>query len=198
MNEQAVCSCLPEFRESPPNCRPECIVSAECSQNRACIAQKCSDPCIGQCGQNARCNVINHSPICSCMEKYTGDPFSRCTILKAPDYDAPPQDPCVPSPCGPYSQCRNIGAVPSCTCLPNYIGAPPNCRPECTIRADCPSNQACMNQQCKDPCPGSCGINAQCIVKNHMPICTCLDNYVGDAFTQCKLQGNFQENILFS
>lgn len=133
------------------------------------------------------------------MEKYTGDPFSRCTLMTSPVLAEPPQNPCLPSPCGPFSQCRVIGEVPSCTCLPNYIGAPPSCRPECTINADCPSNQACMNQKCDDPCPGSCGLNAQCIVKNHTPICTCLDNYVGDAFTECKFQGkNINNQLILS
>ena len=78
VNEQTVCSCLPEYVGSPPGCRPECVVSAECPSTRACINQKCSDPCPGTCGLNARCEVINHSPICSCKNGHTGDPFSRC------------------------------------------------------------------------------------------------------------------------
>jgi hypothetical protein len=61
-----------------PGCRPECVVSSECPQNRACVNQKCVDPCPGTCGLNARCEVINHSPICSCQAGYTGDPFTRC------------------------------------------------------------------------------------------------------------------------
>lgn len=63
---------------SPPSCRPECVVSSECPTNRACVNQKCADPCPGICGQNARCETINHSPICSCNQRYTGDPFVRC------------------------------------------------------------------------------------------------------------------------
>jgi hypothetical protein len=53
-------------------------VSSECPQNRACVNQKCVDPCPGTCGLNARCEVINHSPICSCQAGFTGDPFTRC------------------------------------------------------------------------------------------------------------------------
>lgn len=78
INDQAVCSCLPEFTGSPPGCRPECVVSSECPSNLACINQKCINPCPGPCGTNAECNVIHHSPICACRQKYTGDPFSRC------------------------------------------------------------------------------------------------------------------------
>lgn len=80
-NGQAVCSCLPEYVGSPPNCRPECTVSSECAQNKACINQKCQDPCPGTCGINAKCSVINHSPICICSSGYTGDPFSRCYLI---------------------------------------------------------------------------------------------------------------------
>lgn len=187
-NEQAICTCMQEYRGTPPNCRPECVISAECPSDKACVSQKCINPCVGQCGQNSKCLVINHSPICTCLEQFTGDPFSRCYPITAfiPEEH---HDPCLPSPCGPFSECRENNGVPSCTCQPNYIGAPPNCRPECVINADCPSNLACINQKCKDPCPGSCGINAQCIVKNHTPICTCYENYIGDAFTECKIQG---------
>lgn len=95
-------------------------------------------------------------------------------------------DPCSPSPCGPNAQCRQVNGAPSCSCLPEYIGAPPNCRPECTISAECSSNKACIRQKCIDPCPGSCGLNALCNVINHTPTCTCPENYVGDPFTQCR------------
>jgi hypothetical protein len=78
VNGQGVCSCLPSYVGSPPGCRPECVVSSECSQNRACVNQKCVDPCPGTCGLNTRCEVINHSPICSCTQGFTGDPFTRC------------------------------------------------------------------------------------------------------------------------
>lgn len=78
VNNQAVCSCLPSYIGSPPGCRPECVVSSECSYDQACSNQKCIDPCPNTCGQNAKCRVNNHSPICYCMEGYTGDPFTRC------------------------------------------------------------------------------------------------------------------------
>lgn len=63
---------------SPPSCRPECLISAECTLKEACIRQKCADPCPGTCGVNARCQVINHDPICSCSGGFTGDPFIQC------------------------------------------------------------------------------------------------------------------------
>lgn len=95
------------------------------------------------------------------------------------------KDPCVPSPCGPYSQCREIGGQPSCSCLPAYTGVPPNCRPECVISSECPSNKACIKEKCRDPCPGSCGAGAECSVINHTPTCSCPAGYTGDPFTNC-------------
>ncbi|XP_026684041.1 LOW QUALITY PROTEIN: neurogenic locus notch homolog protein 1-like, partial [Diaphorina citri] len=190
INGQAVCSCLPNYFGSPPSCRPECTVNTDCPLNKACVNQKCVDPCPGSCGQNANCRVINHIPICSCKPGFTGQPKIRCSRI--PAATPPPQEdeiitnPCYPSPCGPYSQCRDIGGSPSCSCLPNYIGSPPNCRPECTSNATRMSNdRACINEKCQDPCPGSCGYNAECKVINHTPICTCPQGYVGDAFSGC-------------
>lgn len=109
-------------------------------------------------------------------------------------FAAPPKDiiivkdPCVPSPCGPHSMCRTIGSTYTCSCLPIYIGSPPNCRPECTINSDCPSNLACINQICQDPCSGSCGLNAKCNVINHTPICACYEGYEGDPFQKCRVK----------
>lgn len=95
-------------------------------------------------------------------------------------------DPCQPSPCGPNSICKNTNGQASCSCMPTYIGSPPNCRPECVVNTDCPSDLACITEKCRDPCQGSCGFNAECRVQNHMPICFCIDNYEGDPFTQCN------------
>lgn len=78
INGQTVCSCLPNYVGSPPSCRPECTVSSECPQNQACINLKCANPCPGTCGLNALCQTINHSPICSCNDQFTGDPFTKC------------------------------------------------------------------------------------------------------------------------
>lgn len=65
------------------------------------------------------------------------------------------------------------------------MGTPPNCRPECVTSGECPSDKACVNQKCRDPCPGVCGTNADCRVYHHAPICSCRQGYQGDAFTRC-------------
>lgn len=113
--------------------------------------------------------------------------FNRTYILVADVQSEQTQqvNPCTPSPCGAFAQCRDVGGSASCACLSNYIGSPPNCRPECVINSECPSNQACINEKCRDPCPGACGLNAECNVFNHIAQCTCIDRYIGDPFIQC-------------
>jgi hypothetical protein len=95
-------------------------------------------------------------------------------------------NPCVPSPCGPNSICRVQDKRAVCTCVPNYIGRPPNCRPECVSNSECPSNKACVNEKCVDPCVGSCGPNADCRVVSHRPMCTCQAGFTGDPFSGCS------------
>lgn len=80
LNNSSSCSCLPNYLGIPPYCRPECVENSECSDSRACINQKCRDPCIGACGYNAKCNVINHIPNCYCLPGTTGNPFVSCRV----------------------------------------------------------------------------------------------------------------------
>jgi len=97
----------------------------------------------------------------------------------------PETNPCSPSPCGPNSKCRDVNGLAVCTCLSNFIGSPPNCRAECVLNSQCSPDLACINQKCISPCPDPCGINTQCKVINHSPICICNLGYTGDPFTRC-------------
>jgi hypothetical protein len=213
-NDSPSCSCLAEFIGTPPNCRPECISNNDCTNTLACINQKCRDPCPGSCGANAECRVVNHTPMCVCTVGYTGDPFTQCIIkqgkirlaisfyrflthllsislrhiyfleLAEPDV---PRTPCVPSPCGTNAVCKEQNGAGSCICLPEYIGNPyEGCRPECTLNSDCAASLSCIRSKCQDPCPGTCGRNAQCQVVNHLPACTCIPGYTGDPFSYCN------------
>lgn len=110
---------------------------------------------------------------------------SCCHCLSHTECPVVPSDPCMPTPCGPNSQCRVIANQPACSCLLNYIGRPPNCRPECTISAECPANLACQNERCTNPCPGSCGLVATCRPINHKPVCACPEGFTGDPFAGC-------------
>lgn len=182
----AACSCLPGYRGSPPVCQPECVVNSECPQNKACLNNKCIDPCPGTCGLAARCEVLNHNPVCSCQPGYQGDPFISCSpVIPEKPEERKPENPCMPSPCGPNSICQIKQGHPVCSCVANYIGNPPYCRPECTLNSECPQNKACIQEKCQDPCVGSCGANAKCDVIAHSSYCSCLSGYEGDAFTGC-------------
>ena len=200
-NGSPSCSCLPTYIGAPPNCRPECLVNSECPSNKACITEKCRDPCPGSCGIMAQCSVINHTPICTCPDQYTGDPFTNCypsppprknififpqTLYSHNNLVAKEQvfdDPCNPSPCGANAQCKDG----ICTCLPEYQGdAYRGCRPECVLNSDCPRDKSCSRNKCIDPCPGTCGQNAICDVINHIPMCSCPQGMNGNAFIECR------------
>lgn len=74
--------CLPEYIGNPyEGCRPECVLNSDCPSNKACIKNKCQDPCPGTCGQNAACQVVNHLPTCTCRIGFTGDPFRLCSQI---------------------------------------------------------------------------------------------------------------------
>lgn len=183
-NGAGACYCLPTYEGNPyEGCRRECETNQDCSPQLACVQYKCVDPCIGTCGIYALCNVENHVPICTCPPGTTGDPFNQCREL--PPTTTARINPCIPSPCGPNSQCRDINNQAVCSCLPSYIGSPPQCRPECVVNSECAADRACINQKCVDPCPNTCGIDAQCSVKNHNPICACPPGFTGDPFARC-------------
>lgn len=199
------CTCMDNYVGSPPNCRPECTIDSECTSNRACLRQKCTDPCPGSCGTGAQCLVVNHMAVCTCPKGYTGDPFVSCflesprkhlfitfisqdivrnCLNKSISVASPPvpQDACNPSPCGSNALCRN-GV---CSCLPEYHGDPYyGCRPECVQNPDCPLDKACNRNKCFDPCVAACGQSAECVVINHTPMCNCPDGMSGNAFTAC-------------
>lgn len=83
VNNAPNCLCQPEFSGAPPNCRPECRINSECPNHLACMNKKCTDPCPGSCGINAMCQVAQHRPSCTCLEEYTGDPFTLCTMTSS-------------------------------------------------------------------------------------------------------------------
>lgn len=77
--QTAVCSCVRNYIGRAPNCRPECTQNPDCRGDRACINERCVDPCRGACGMQTTCTVTNHQPNCRCVEGYEGDPFALCS-----------------------------------------------------------------------------------------------------------------------
>lgn len=164
---------MPGYYGSPfdSGCHPECTISSDCSRDKACVNNKCVDPCPGVCGYSSICHTVNHSPICSCPPQTVGDPFVECK--QAP---SEPIDPCNPSPCNQNGFCRVINGAAICT------------YPECTTNDECSYDRACFNQKCSDPCVNACGLNAVCNAINHKPICVCPPGYVGSPYVQCSVQ----------
>ena len=78
---RVVCTCLAGYFGQPPNCRPECLISTDCPLDKACIREKCEDPCRNICGKNAHCRMQSHKPICTCNPGYTGNPFRGCQVI---------------------------------------------------------------------------------------------------------------------
>ncbi|XP_065203128.1 uncharacterized protein LOC135833319 [Planococcus citri] len=188
VDDYVACSCKENYTGSPPQCRPECTTDFDCPQNKACSEQKCQDPCITACSQNAQCLVANHTPICSCLPSFTGNASVECVKEQQP-----PKDLCILSPCGPNSECRQIDDYVTCSCKENYTGSPPQCRPECTTDFECPQNKACIGQKCQDLCVAACGLNAQCLVTNHTRTCECLNGFIGDPLVKCVEEGQPDE-----
>ena len=81
--DDGICTCLPEFQGNAyAGCRPECVLNNDCPRDRACIRNKCDNPCQGgACASNAQCAVINHVPMCSCPTGMTGNAFSLCSVI---------------------------------------------------------------------------------------------------------------------
>lgn len=149
--------------------------------------------------------------MCICQSGYTGNPFTACEIIResmlvhlsnlcltvfspfskscsilAVVPTEGPRNPCNPSPCGANAVCKERNGAGSCTCLPEYQGDPyTGCRPECVVNSDCGRSKACVNNKCRDPCPGACGTFTDCRVVNHAPACTCIPGYTGDPFRAC-------------
>lgn len=135
---------------------------------------------------------------CTCLEGYTGDPNTKCTPMvpqgkpQEPSTEAastPTINPCNPSPCGSGAICQENQGAALCQCPKGFIGNPHDaCHPGCSVDSDCPSDKACQAEKCVDPCQESCGLNAECNVRNHMSTCTCPEGYTGDPVVQCALE----------
>lgn len=74
------CFCIPEYQGDPYiGCRPECVLNSDCVREKACSRNKCINPCLGTCGENALCDVVNHIPMCRCPENTIGSAFIKCS-----------------------------------------------------------------------------------------------------------------------
>lgn len=117
-----------------------------------------------------------------------GFPLLLFFLIKIAPPTEEPRNPCNPSPCGANAVCNERNGAGSCSCLQEYYGDPyGGCHPECVLNSDCDRSKACTNNKCKDPCPGVCGVNAECRVQNHAPNCYCLPEHTGDPANICRI-----------
>lgn len=55
------------------------------------------------------------------------------------------------------------------------------------LDAECALDEICQGGQCLNPCdqPHTCGLNAQCLVTNHVKQCVCSPSFTGDPQKEC-------------
>lgn len=170
-----------------PNRSPPCYCPENTIGNpyRSCNHQSYLPPDVlcqpGPCGINADCYVSSNSEMCFCKTGYKGDPYIGCK---------PHVSPCIPNPCGPQAICSaNYDNQPICSCPEGSTGNPYDlngCHSrECEVDDECLLNKACIGYACRDPCPGACGLHAQCHVEAHRPVCTCENGLIGNPLICC-------------
>ena len=186
-----VCVCKAGYYGSPPDCTPKtCKSKDECPVDQACIQGTCSDPCItGVCGKNAKCRVVNRSPVCSCAPGFFGDPFDECRpfIPEQPlalqtstskTNDEHQQHPsCESFTCGRNAVCKVLGdGRPICQCEVSFTKGDPYTA--CYKESELEHN----------PCLSSpCGPNTVCrAAVNGSAYCTCMPDTSGNPYVGCR------------
>lgn len=100
------------------------------------------------------------------------------------------KNPCEsPKACGENAECLPVNHDATCKCPLRTQGDPlVKCAAvECSDNNDCPTNKACINSVCVNPCtlPNVCGQKAQCISQNHVTVCSCEAGFTGDPHLGC-------------
>jgi hypothetical protein len=111
------------------NDKRECLTDDECESNLACILGKCKNPCIESDNHNApcppekACSVLNHKPVCICM-----DDCSPTVSICLRDNGCPEGlacrnyqciNPCLNATCAEDSPCYVEDHKPICKFCPN-------------------------------------------------------------------------------
>ncbi|KAL3272714.1 hypothetical protein HHI36_014176 [Cryptolaemus montrouzieri] len=186
INGRTFCHCQKGFRGNPYlSCQKMCKTNSDCPADRICGDQLCRDPCEEACGVNTICEVQNRKPKCSCQKGFSGDPTRICTMSLGNRFaDSEEELDCHPK-CGDNATCDTEHGI--CVCKLNFFGNPyGGCRKKCGMDSDCSKDEACIENDCKNPCLEACGKNALCAVNNHEPICSCPRGFSGDPLKICR------------
>lgn len=157
-----------------------------------------------------------HSAQCQCYPGYTGNPSLRCERIECNvDNDCPHDrmcqnhhciNPCsdvVSPPCAPNAVCYSRNHQAGCRCPEHMpLGDPlAYCQrtppatvasPECEKDYQCPSQEACINNKCRNPCIelSPCTPSSMCSVSDTTPVrtmvCTCPEGWISDNDGECK------------
>lgn len=114
-------------------CKPEsieCTRDNECSSNLACINNKCQNPCLAgkksPCAKNKVCEVLDHKPVCVCLDD-CNPTFSICLRDSGcPSHQACKNyrcvNPCHNATCPQNTPCYVEEHAPVCKfCPPGFV-----------------------------------------------------------------------------
>lgn len=172
------------------------------------------NPCsLQSCGRGAECIVQNHRAQCQCPAGTQGDPLLSCITgichynEDCADHEACDRlnrvcrPVCEEDTCADSAICVGKQHQPKCHCPAGTSGNPHvECvgreavehEPECRIDSECPSQFACINQLCKNPCATQniCTIDQECRVLDTLPLrtvsCQCPPDTIADSSGRCK------------
>ena len=172
----------PVVEEKPTG--KECATNADCDPSLYCNSGQCHSPCghTSVCNPNEKCVARSHQGTCTCKYKLVITPTGELTcperqVSCRADAECPVhlacinnacQNPCQPGSCPEGKKCQVLEHKPLCMCEKECESSISVCLKD----RGCPSNQACINYQCVNPCEGkSCPGNTPCIVEDHIPVC---------------------------
>ncbi|XP_054266899.1 uncharacterized protein LOC128989059 isoform X2 [Macrosteles quadrilineatus] len=128
-----MCSCKTGYKGDPfTECKPlnaECTDDSICTTDKACIGHKCVDPCLDYCGLNTVCRVVNHQPVCACLNGFFYKLDKGCLPERIPECQTNSHcpedrscrlqkcvDPCEDGVCGNNTECHVKNHYPVCSC----------------------------------------------------------------------------------
>lgn len=177
-------------------CLDPCTLRGACGINALCRVvlhkSRCSCP---QCYIGMPQTVCNPDPKCDSLGPGLQLPSIGCSSdedcsagLACHGQTRECRDPCADfkHSCEVNKRCQVRNHRPMCVCkhgfvvneLGEFACAPDT--PSCRKDMDCPSNAACINGKCQNPCNARgktpCPEDKSCEVLDHKPVCVCIRN----------------------